>query len=79
MAPGSYILEYSQIGGYNYDLELNKRYWQRRAQELCPNGYDGGFEVIDPIDAKIEEFTCPQRFCKQYPLVSGIIKCREIL
>lgn len=73
---GTYILEYSHIGGYDYDLELNKQFWERRATELCPNGYYGGFEVIHPAYAKIEEFVCPQVFCTSYPLVSGIIKCK---
>ena len=75
--PGKYILEYSQIGGYNFNLELNKQYWERRASELCPSGYDGEKEVIFPGDAKIKEFVCPQRFCEKYPLVSGVIQCRK--
>ena len=75
--PGTYVLEYSQIGGYNYDLDLNKKYWKQRASELCPNGYDGDYEVIHPAFAKIEEFECPQRFCTEYPLVSGVISCIE--
>ena len=74
--PGKYILEYSQIGGYNYDLELNIQYWKKRAIELCVSGYEGSYEVIHPAYAKIEEFVCPQRFCGQYPLVSGVIKCK---
>jgi hypothetical protein len=75
ISPGRYIVEYSQIGGYNYDLELNKQYWARRAAELCPHGYEGEAEVIFAGDAKIGEFVCPQRFCANYPLVSGIIQC----
>ena len=70
-----YVLEYSQIGGYNYDLEVNRKHWLTRANELCPNWYKGNYEVVDPWDAHIEEFYCPQRFCGQYPLVSGIITC----
>jgi len=75
---GLFILEYSQIGGYNYDLELNKKYWTNRANELCPSGFDGGYNVIHPAYAKIPEFKCPQRFCSQYPLVSGVIKCKNL-
>jgi hypothetical protein len=77
LKPGIYILEYSQIGGYNYNLELNKTYWLKRAKELCPAGYDGGYEVIHPAHAKIPEFECSRRYCTSYPLVSGIIKCKN--
>ena len=76
ISPGKYVLEYSQIGGYNYDLELNKKYWSRRASELCPSGYTGGYEVIHPANAKISEFVCDRRFCTDYPLVSGVISCK---
>jgi hypothetical protein len=75
--PNTFVLEYSHIGGYDYDLEKSKEYWKFRASELCPNGYDGALEVIDPADAKIEEFVCPQRFCSKYPLVSGVVKCKN--
>ena len=75
--PGEYILEYSHIGGYDYDLWRNKKYWKRRALELCPQGYDGKLKVIHPMNAKIPDFECPQRFCTQYPLVSGYIKCNK--
>ncbi len=72
----TYILEYSHIGGYNYSLQVSKGHWETRAKELCPNGYEGGYEVVHPAYARIEEFVCPQRFCGSYPLVSGIIKCK---
>jgi hypothetical protein len=78
VGPGKYILEYSHIGGYNYNLELNTKYWTKRATELCPNGFDGKPEAIFPGDAKIKEFVCPQNFCADYPLVSGIIECRNL-
>lgn len=71
-----YILEYSHIGGYNYNLELNKQYWEKRAMQLCSNGYEGEYEVVHPAYAKIDEFVCPQNFCRQYSLVSGVIKCK---
>jgi hypothetical protein len=77
IAPGRYVLEYSHIGGYNYNLKLNKQYWARRASELCPNGYEGAPEVIFAGNAKIKEFVCPQNFCANYPLVSGVIQCKE--
>ncbi len=75
VAANTYIVEYSQIGGYNYSLETNKVYWEQRARELCPDGYDGSYEIISPANARLEEFIRPQRFCSQYPLVSGVIKC----
>lgn len=74
---GVFVLEYAQIGGYNFNLELNKKYWVKRAYELCPNGYDGEYKIIHPMDAKIKEFECPQRFCSKYPLVSGVIECKS--
>ena len=74
--PKVYILEYSHIGGNNYNLETNKTFWKRRAEELCPTGFDGSYEVIHPAEAKIEEFVCTQRFCTKYPLVSGVIQCK---
>ena len=67
--PGIYILEYSHIGGYNFNLELNKTYWKKRALELCPKGYDGSYEIIHPAYAKIPDFECPQAFCGKYPLL----------
>ena len=77
LIPGTYLLEYAQIGGDNFDLELNKQYWRRRAGELCPNGYLGELETMHPMYAKIDEFKCPERFCASYPLVSGVIECRD--
>ena len=74
--PHTFLLEYSHIGGNDYNLEKNKEFWHRRASELCPNGYDATLEVIDPINAKFSEFVCPEKFCTKYPLVSGIIQCK---
>ena len=75
--PNVYILEVAHIGGYDYDLETLKVHWKRRANELLPNGYEGTYTVIDPINAMIEEFYCPQRFCQNYPMVSGIITAKK--
>lgn len=75
IAPGKYIVEVSQIGGYIRDMDVLKDHWKRRSSELCPSGFSGELEVIDPLNARIEEFRCPQRFCEQYPMVSGIIEC----
>jgi hypothetical protein len=74
---GVYVLEYSQIGGYNYNLYRNIEYWERRASELCPSGHEGTYEIIPPIDSRLKEFQCPQRYCQQYPLVSGVIRCKD--
>lgn len=74
-APGRYVLEYADIGGYGFDLDRNREYWYRRASELCPGGFEGKPEVIAPIDARIDAFRCAQRFCTKYPLVSGVITC----
>ena len=75
ISPQKYILEYSHIGGYDYDLNKNIGFWEKRALELCPNGYSGEHNVVHPAYAKIEEFVCPQRFCGEYPLVTGIVEC----
>jgi hypothetical protein len=77
LKPGVHQLEYAQIGGYNFNLELNKKYWLRRASELCPSGFDGGYKVIHPAYAKTKFFVCPQRYCTKYPIVSGVITCKK--
>ena len=75
--PGVHVLEYMQYRGRDYDLERHTQYWNRRAVELCPFGFNGGFEVIDPANAKIEEFNCSEDRCRRYALVSGVIRCIE--
>jgi len=72
--PGVYIVEVTQIGGYVHNMEVLKSHWLRRAQELCPKGYTGTFEVISPCDARLEELRCCRSFCQDYPMVSGIIR-----
>jgi len=77
IAPGVYIVEVCQIGGYNHDMEVLKNHWVRRAKALCHNGYIGNYEVIQPAEAKLEEFRCDLVFCQRYPMVSGVIHCRK--
>ena len=74
--PGIHIVEYYHIGGYNFDLELNKEYWTKRANELCPNGYEGGYKVEHLAHAFIEDCRCRARYCNSYPMVQGVIKCK---
>ena len=74
---GVHVLEYMQYRGRDYDIELHKKYWIRRAVELCPFGYDGGFEIIEPVDGRIREFDCGEDRCARYALVSGVIRCIE--
>lgn len=82
IAPGKYVVEVAQIGGYAHAWNPEstraqmKENWKKRASELCPQGYRGDYEVIDAYNAKIKEFYCPQRFCQRYPIISGIIECR---
>ena len=74
---GVHVVEYLQYRGRDYDIELHKKYWMRRAVELCPFGYDGGLEIIEPAAGRIREFDCAGGRCDGYALVSGVIRCIE--
>ena len=76
IAPGVYIIEVSQIGGYVHDMNVLKAHWARRARELCPNGYSGSCEEILPAQARIKEFRCELVYCQRYPMASGVVHCR---
>lgn len=76
-APGRYIVEYADIGGPGFSVDRNREYWHRRAAELCPAGFEGEPETIPPGDARIAAFRCTQRFCREYPVVSGVITCTD--
>jgi hypothetical protein len=75
--PGVHIVEVTQIGGYVHDMDVLKANWVRRAREVCPNGYSGTYEVILPHQAKLQELRCDRVYCQQYPMVSGIIRCKR--
>lgn len=83
LSPGVYIIEVAAIGGYQFindrdgTLATMKKNWKRRASELCPNGYSGIPQVIDPIDARIAAFRCDLVFCQGYPMISGEVKCNS--
>jgi len=83
IAPGVYVIEVRQIGGYqfilNYDDTITtfKQHWHRRATELCRAGYVGEPEVLLPAEARLEEFHCNLRYCQDYPIVSGIAYCHQ--
>lgn len=77
IAPGVFIVEVTQIGGYVHDMEVLKAHWLRRANELCPNGYTGSFEVILPCQAKLKELRRNRKGLQQYPMVSGIIRTKN--
>ena len=79
--PGLHVIEVQQIGGYQFifnNEETKKTFishWKRRASELCPAGYVGEPEWIQPIDAKIERFRCTLLGCQDYPMLSGYARC----
>ncbi len=81
--PGVYIVEVTQRGGYQFGFDnedfLNTLtiYWERRAAELCPNGYEGNSSPILAINAQIEKFYCTARFCQGYPVISGQVECKS--
>ena len=75
--PGVHIVEVTQIGGYVHNMDVLKAHWVRRARELCPSGYTGGYEVILPRHAKLDELRCERNYCQHYPMVSGIIGCKR--
>lgn len=77
ISPGVYVLEVTQIGGYVHDMEVLKKHWLRRADELCPNGYSGNFEVILPCQAKLGKLRNNLNFAQKYPMVSGIIRANH--
>jgi len=55
-----------------------KGIWERRASELCPKGYQGQPEVIQPDQARTDAFYCTLRACQKYLLVSGIVYCNTV-
>jgi hypothetical protein len=73
IAPGVYVIEVTQIGGYIHDMDVLKQHWLRRAHELCPQGYTGTSEVIPPAQARLPELRCDLVYCQRYPMVSGIV------
>ena len=81
ISPGIHIIEITQRGGYQFGFDNKKllsklaEYWDRRASELCPNGYEGESKAILALNAKIPAFQCNKNFCQGYPVVSGIVKC----
>lgn len=83
IADGEYIIEVAQIGGYQFIIDEEAAistlvsHWKRRASELCPTGYTGRYKVITPINARIQGFRCPQRFCQDYPMISGVALCNR--
>jgi len=83
IAPGVYVIEVRQIGGYqfilNYDDTITtfKQHGRRRATELCSAGYVGVPEVLLPAEARLEEFHCNLRYCQDYPIVSGVAYCHQ--
>jgi hypothetical protein len=82
---GVYLIEVQDIGGYQQIIDregaisIYKSYWHRRAKELCPSGYIGEPSVILPHEARIEAFKCNLRLCQDYPMISGIAKCRAAI
>jgi hypothetical protein len=55
-----------------------KSIWQQRAKELCPKGHQGEPEVIQPDEARTNEFFCTLNICQKYLLVSGIAYCKTV-
>lgn len=55
-----------------------KDIWHQRADELCPKGYQGEPEVIQPDEARTDEFFCTLKVCQKYLLVSGIAYCKTV-
>jgi hypothetical protein len=59
-------------------LDNLKSIWRQRAAELCPKGYQGEPEVIQPDEARTDEFFCTLNICQKYLLVSGIAYCKTV-
>ncbi len=57
-------------------LKNLKSIWNRRAEELCESGHQGTPEVIQPDEARTDEFFCTLEICQKYLLVSGIAYCK---
>lgn len=55
-----------------------KDLWTQRANEVCPGGYQGKPEAIQPNEARTDEFYCTLKVCQRYPLVSGIAYCNQV-
>lgn len=81
IAPGIFVVEVAQIGGYQFMLDKAETlrvlvsHWKRRANELCPAGFAGDYKIVKPLQARIPEFYCDDFRCREYPLVSGAISC----
>ncbi|UXL29814.1 hypothetical protein [Stenotrophomonas maltophilia] len=76
LEPGVYLIEVMKQGGYNYTETHLIPFWEKRANELCPAGYEGQAEMIRAPDARIKEFVCEVRFCQHWGVASGIARCK---
>ncbi|WP_430461300.1 hypothetical protein ACQUQU_00520 [Thalassolituus sp. LLYu03] len=83
IAPGVFVIEVRQMSGFqfllNYDDTIStfRAHWHRRAGELCAAGYLGEPEVLLPAEARLQQFVCTDKACRNYPLVSGIAYCHQ--
>ncbi|WP_300428081.1 hypothetical protein [uncultured Thalassolituus sp.] len=53
-------------------------FWHKRANEVCPGGYQGSPETILPREARTDEFYCTLKVCQKYPLISGVAYCNKV-
>lgn len=72
--PGVWVLEVGTGGGAN-KLGLLIDYFDRRANELCTQGYIGGYDVIPSHQLFFKPLRCYRRGCYNFPVVSGVIRC----
>ena len=84
VSPGVHIIEVRQEARYALMFHREttearfRTHWERRAAELCPNGYTGTPEMISPREARIDEFYCTLEVCQKYPLLSGVAFCKKV-
>ena len=70
-----YLLEYHGDGISTYADVLPL--FQRRASELCPNGYTTDVHKIIRADSQFKEFKCLANGCFDWIVASGKVKCNN--
>ena len=81
LKPGLHLIEVQNISdqsSYYEEIIANfRRHWHRRALELCPKGYIGEPEIIQPYQARMDSFRCNLNLCNWDRMLSGIIRCND--
>ena len=80
--PNTYLVEYAWRGGLSWITSCDKNvaklenYWNKRATELCPCGYEGQPSFLRADEAKFPEFNSSKKEYRAEPIASGEVVCK---